>query len=234
VSKVIYLAVLLAALVLPPTLAGPADVKAGRTALKLAKRNKFARALKALHKVQNPLPAKIIRWLKLTAPGRRSDFADVTAFIADNPEWPGQVALRQRAEASLPTDMADEAVLAWFETRPPITVSGAIRYAKALAAAGKNDAAAELLRATWIDQKRRTVFPWPLPQIFAPRRRPGAVGPLAVGPQIIGKQTPGSAPRRWLSGLGPGAASAGPQARWRRQRRPARAEGDGRRSGLNL
>lgn len=134
-----------------------ADVKAGHKAFKLAKRNKFTHALKALRKVQNPLPAKIIRkiirWLKMTEPGRRGGtFADVTDFIADSPEWPGQRALRQRAEITLPADMPLETVLAWFKNRPPITVSGAIRYAEALTAAGQDDAATDLLRTIWIER----------------------------------------------------------------------------------
>jgi len=169
VSKAFYLAIFLAVSALTPVSANPAratdmqataaepilsaaEVKAGRAAFKLANRKRFARALKALRKVQNPLPAKIIRWLKLTEPGRRGDFADAAAFIANNPEWPGQVALRQRAEASLPVDMPDDAVLAWFENRPPITVSGAIRYAEALTATGEDDAATKLLRDTWVQR----------------------------------------------------------------------------------
>ncbi|MHA1601230.1 MAG: hypothetical protein ACTSW2_10420, partial [Alphaproteobacteria bacterium] len=130
----------------------PADVKAGRTAFKQAKRKKFTSALKTLRKAQNPLLAKIVRWLEMTTPGRRGGFADVATFIADNPDWPGQVALHQRAEISLPSDMPREAVLAWFKARPPITVQGAIRHAETLTDAGNDEAASTLLRKVWIER----------------------------------------------------------------------------------
>jgi len=171
VAKALYIGILLAVLALAPVsvnpawaidgpgaataeepILSPADVKAGRAAFKQAKRKRFTSALKSLRKAQNPLLAKIVTWLKLTAPGSRGDFADVATFIAENPDWPGQVALRQRAETSLPADMPRETVLAWFKVRPPITVAGAIRYAEALTDAGDNEAAAVLLRSTWIER----------------------------------------------------------------------------------
>jgi len=171
VVKALYIAFLLAVLALTPMSVTPVramdaqattaaegpilsatDVKAGRAAFKLAKRKKFTRALKSLGKAQNPLLAKIVSWLKLTEPGSRGDFADVATFIADSPDWPGQTALRQRAEASLPADMPREAVLAWFKAQPPITVPGAIRFAEALMDAGDDEAAAVILRSTWIER----------------------------------------------------------------------------------
>lgn len=170
-QKAIYLAVLSTALALasvsatrtraadaqvPAAAEAPilsaADVAAGRTAFKLAKRNKFEDALKAVRPARNPLLGKIIRWLEITEPGSRGDFAVVAAFLTENPDWPGQVALQQRAESSLPADMPRAAVLAWFKQRPPITVAGAIRYADALIAAGERGTAIELLRATWINR----------------------------------------------------------------------------------
>ncbi len=128
------------------------DVTAGRAALASAKARKFAHGLDLAGKAQNQMPAKIVRWLELTEPGSRGDFAAVTAFITENPDWPGQVALLQRAEASLPADLPHPAVLAWFKARPPITPAGAIRYAEALIAAGDSEAATELLRGTWVGQ----------------------------------------------------------------------------------
>lgn len=129
-----------------------ADLKAGQAALQSAKHRKYARALELAGKAQNPLLEKIVRWMELTEPGRRGDFAAVTAFIEENPEWPGQVALQQRAEASLPTDWPPEAVLAWFKARPPITAAGAIHNAGALIATGDTEAATALLRDTWVQQ----------------------------------------------------------------------------------
>jgi soluble lytic murein transglycosylase len=171
VAKALYIGILLAILAVTPgsanaapgtgiretvaaeeTILSPADVTAGHAAFKQAKRNKFDSALKALEPVQNPLLAKIIRWMEMAEPGRRGNFADVSAFIADNPDWPSQMTLKQRAERSLPTDMPREAVLAWFKAQPPITVQGAIRFAQALREAGDDVVAAALLRDTWIEQ----------------------------------------------------------------------------------
>jgi soluble lytic murein transglycosylase len=129
-----------------------ADLKAGRAAMAAAKGGKYTHALDLASKAQNPLLAKIVRWLELTEPGRRGNFAAASAFIAENLDWPGQIALQQRAEASLPSELPHEAVLEWFKARPPITVAGTFRYAAALIATGHTDAATALLRDTWVQQ----------------------------------------------------------------------------------
>ncbi|MEE8535572.1 MAG: lytic transglycosylase domain-containing protein, partial [Kiloniellales bacterium] len=83
---------------------------------------------------------------------RDGDFAERVAFLHRNSDWPNQAALRRGAEAAMPEDLADPEVLDWFQTRPPLTTDGALRFAEALsrAGAGANAQTTALLRRIWI------------------------------------------------------------------------------------
>lgn len=119
-------------------------------AVTAAQNGQFDEALALAGQTRDPLLVKLVRWLELTEPRRRGDFATVARFIAENPAWPGQERLRLRAERDLPLDLPEEEVTAWFKRQPPLTAKGAMRSAEALLARGDRPAAIALLRRTWI------------------------------------------------------------------------------------
>ena len=67
-----------------------------------------------------------IEWVVLTRGG--GGFADITAFIAAHPDWPGQTLLRKRAEEQA-AGVPDATLLAWFAAHPPMTPAGKLRQA---------------------------------------------------------------------------------------------------------
>ncbi len=127
------------------------DRKIYTEAFHKADRRRFRRARKLARKAKDPLPAKVIQWLELTEPSPGGDFDEAAAFLEGNPDWPGQTALRRRAERAMPKGLSDERVLNWFGKHPPITPEGGARYAEALNRAGEEERAIELLRAAWIE-----------------------------------------------------------------------------------
>jgi soluble lytic murein transglycosylase len=122
-----------------------------------------ARALTA--RLDDPLLAKTLTWFRLTARRTGGQYGDYTAFLADNPDWPGRATLRHRAEGLMPADLSDAAVRLYFADQPPVSAYGAERYADALAAAGQQAEAQALLRNTWLTRH----FPAADEQRFAQR-----------------------------------------------------------------
>ena len=98
-----------------------------------------------------PLADKVLLWYELKRPGSDAGFADIARFLGENPDWPGQRALRERAEAALVAEEDDALVLVWYGERPPLTVVGRIRYAEALLAGGREEEGAQALREAWIE-----------------------------------------------------------------------------------
>src|SRR5256885_4420440 len=62
---------------------------------------------------------KIVRWLDYTRPTPGSRFAELAAFIDQNPDWPLQKKLLRRAEEAL-TGESDEGAADWLKRHPPI------------------------------------------------------------------------------------------------------------------
>ncbi len=120
-------------------------------AVLLTKKKKWEKARKATEKIASPLIAKIIRWVDYVDVSSEVSFEALDAFIAENPDWPGQYLLQRRAEESMQPAMSDNAVIEWFSTREPQTADGAMRLGQALLATGRVVEAKQLLQKTWID-----------------------------------------------------------------------------------
>jgi soluble lytic murein transglycosylase len=91
---------------------------------------------------------KLIRWMELRKASSRAGFAEIIEFLAANPDWPGKHALRLRAEESMPADMSDKDVIAWFQKNPALG-PGKLRLADAYARTGQKAKAEELIREAW-------------------------------------------------------------------------------------
>ncbi|GAB6053343.1 lytic transglycosylase domain-containing protein [Magnetospira thiophila] len=127
-----------------------AEVKAALAAFKDADRRKWSDFQKQRAKVRHADLRKILDWIDLKSEGVSHGFEEVTAFIADNPDWPDQWSLQRRAEEVMPPSLSDERVLAWFSEREPVSVDGRIRYGAALLNTGRRKEAETFLRETWI------------------------------------------------------------------------------------
>lgn len=90
----------------------------------------------------------ISRWEDLLA-NDRLDFSAYSGFLLAYPDFPRTDRLRLLAENALDRDAPrSEALVAYFDAHPPLTNSARARYALALAAVGRADAA-EVARAAW-------------------------------------------------------------------------------------
>lgn len=127
------------------------DIKAARAAFAAIEKNQWKAAHQYAAAAEDPLVAKIIRWIDYTRPETDADFAAIAAFIENEPQWPSRTDLRRRAEEKLPAAMPIHDILAWFDRYPPVSTDGLIRRATALTAVGKDDSARAAVRKAWIE-----------------------------------------------------------------------------------
>jgi soluble lytic murein transglycosylase len=123
------------------------DQEVYRAAFALARANDWAAARQVASKASEPLPAKALAWFEFTH-SDTAPFADIVAFADNNPDWPLQPTLRERAEQAA-TEIPDSVLLGYFQKNPPTTPKGRLRLADVLAAAGRQEAAGSVIRALW-------------------------------------------------------------------------------------
>ena len=86
-----------------------ADRTAAVSAIAAARSGDWTQAYAAAGHSTNPLPTQIVRWLDYTRSDVTGRFADISQFIEQNPDWPGQKILRRRAEEALASESDDVA-----------------------------------------------------------------------------------------------------------------------------
>ncbi|WP_051151967.1 lytic transglycosylase domain-containing protein [Fodinicurvata sediminis] len=99
--------------------------------------------------LDNPLAAKLLQWYRLLRYGDRQDFAEISAFLEDNPNWPGQITLRRAAEKVMPEGMPPQARANWFQQYPPLSGQAALAYARAIAFTASAERLEEVVRRLW-------------------------------------------------------------------------------------
>ena len=119
-----------------PGLAPPAqaelssgDRQAYREAFQAVRSGDWAAAGQRADKAQDGLLAKVLWWLNLSREGSGATFAEITGFVAANPDWPSGPVLRQHADEST-VGVPDNAVSEWYDRFPPVTAAGKLRQAR--------------------------------------------------------------------------------------------------------
>lgn len=127
------------------------DAALYRQAFKAADNERLDEAQRLAAQAAERLPAKVIRWLALTAPTGGAGFAEIAAFVRDNPSWPNLAQLRRQAEKALPIDSDASVVLEWFRQYPPLSNDGFLLYADTLIGTGDAERATPIIRTRWTD-----------------------------------------------------------------------------------
>lgn len=127
-----------------------ADRTAGLAAIAAARAGDWPQAYAAAGRSSDPLPSKIVRWLDYSRSNVTGRFSDISQFIEQNPDWPGQKILRRHAEIALASE-SDDTAAAWLKRFPPVSPLGKARLASIQMA--RSDAVGGLaaLRQAWID-----------------------------------------------------------------------------------
>ena len=129
----------------------PEDQAVLREAFQAAERGEWPRVSRLVALLDDPLPAKTARWLRMIRDGEPASFTPVAQFLIDNPDWPWPEQLQLLAEGTI-TDPADHVLIRrLFSYRPPLTTRGHIRYAEALFQIDEDERAAALIRKAWVE-----------------------------------------------------------------------------------
>jgi peptidoglycan lytic transglycosylase len=127
----------------------PGDKKIYTAAFAAVEKGDWKLASRDAARGRDPLAAEALEWVGIVHGGYSGGFTEITRFIADHPDWPDQTALEQRAEEAM-AGVPDDQLNAWFTQHPPVTAAGRLRQAALWMAAGRPDAAKDLIRQVWI------------------------------------------------------------------------------------
>ena len=127
-----------------------ADEELYTRAFRAADGGGWNRANRLARRAREPLPAKILEWLRLTRGQGEPSFERLVRFIEQNPNWPRRRSLLAQAEEAMAKNVSDARIIAWFRARRPVTGRGRQRLGEALLAEGFAKQGAEWLRHTWV------------------------------------------------------------------------------------
>ncbi len=133
----------------PPGLTSPARASAWEAAVQFALASQITEARRNARTLGNPTALKVVDFLYFTRKDSGATFAEIIDFIDRNPTWPSQDLLMRRAEEALKLDGTPGGIIAWFETREPVSAEGRLRLAEALFSAGRERDGIRMLKAAW-------------------------------------------------------------------------------------
>jgi soluble lytic murein transglycosylase len=132
----------------PVTPAPGAAASPARAALALADARRWEEAMAAAAGA-DPLIARYIAWLRVSARGSGATAAEIVAFTLANPDWPGQDSLIRRAEEALAAEPDDRVAEQWFAVQPARSLEGHQRLADVLGRIGRGQEAVLVIRRGW-------------------------------------------------------------------------------------
>lgn len=139
---------LLACLPLLPRQAAAQDV------LALVRADRWAEADAAAAKYLDPVARKLVTWYRLQTPsssqGGAASVSEIDAFMAQNPDWPGQVTLARRREEALAAEPDDSIALGFCARLTPHGAAALLRCAEALKHDNQSAAAIATARQAWV------------------------------------------------------------------------------------
>jgi soluble lytic murein transglycosylase len=120
----------------------PADFRAAKQAIDLARQRKSAEATALERSIGDPVVHRLVEWVLLRHADSEAGFDRYAAFIRDNPEWPSIPLLRRRAEGRLWQERRDGATVRHFLAgAPPSNPLGRLALARVLVVEGDRAAA---------------------------------------------------------------------------------------------
>ncbi len=117
--------------------------------LSAVRTDRWADAQAAAARFADPVPEKLVLYLRLRAPGAATA-SEIADFMQRNPDWPAQAMLEHRRQEAIATDPDDAAVLAQCAPTPTLATA-MLRCAEATANAGRTAEANGLARQAWIE-----------------------------------------------------------------------------------
>jgi soluble lytic murein transglycosylase len=133
-----------------PTWAIPSKLAATYgPAFELADERRWSALRKLPRSPRDPSLEAVLTWRRLQHWGSKTSFAEIKQFLDSHPVWPRRARLVERAEILLDDDVTNDGKMKWFESNPPRTTSGLLKWIAALKQTGASKATAEAVRDVW-------------------------------------------------------------------------------------
>jgi soluble lytic murein transglycosylase len=133
---------------------GASDAANLKEGVRLAFKGDDAGATAATAKIKDQAARKLALWYEYRSSGLDEPADAIEQFRLDNPDWPDQDALHERAETALfLEDASSEQIKAFFKDSPPSTGAGKAALASAELKDGDKDGAHALIVSAWRDYK---------------------------------------------------------------------------------
>jgi soluble lytic murein transglycosylase len=130
-------------------LLSPGDKQAYRVAFVAARSGDWNSAWRNAGAARDQTLAKVLRWLEITR-GNGFRFSEIVEFADQNPDWPQQSLMRQRAEEAI-SGVPDGVLRRYFDKNKPVTPFAKLRLAEILYDEGKREQAYAIARDVWIN-----------------------------------------------------------------------------------
>lgn len=115
------------------------------------KHKRFAAAKAEIARIGDPLARSLGTWMVFMAEDPDVTLDEAGAFLSAHSDWPLTDRIQRHVESRIPSDAPADEVLAFFETRDPVSGDGKIALARALFAKGERQAGEFQLRDAWIN-----------------------------------------------------------------------------------
>ncbi|MAW82421.1 MAG: hypothetical protein CMI63_19465 [Parvularcula sp.] len=139
-----------------PAAPGPVYLSVGDKERLLAahaalKARRFPSAVSLISLVQDPIARGLGEWMYFMAEDPAVDFTVADTFLDANPDWPARYRISAWIEKKIPDSAPADQVLAFFDSREPVTGYGKLQLARALFTVGDVNGGERQLRDAWIN-----------------------------------------------------------------------------------
>ncbi len=135
----------------PPAYLTPADHERLEAVLDAIDHRDWRRAEKVAATVDDPIAGSLANWFYFNAEDPSVDITQADEFLDTHPDWPSVSKIQSHVEQRIPNTASPDLILAFFDTREPITGDGKLQMTRALFAKGEREAAVIHLRDAWIN-----------------------------------------------------------------------------------
>ncbi|WP_165793839.1 transglycosylase SLT domain-containing protein [Hyphococcus luteus] len=118
---------------------------------KALKARQFSTAKSLTELVEDPIAQSLGEWMYLMAQDPNVDFNEADRFLDSHLQWPAVSRISSYVEKRIPNDAPAGEVLAFFDSRAPVTGDGKIQLARALFSVGDQEGGERYLRDAWIN-----------------------------------------------------------------------------------
>ncbi|MEX6634494.1 lytic transglycosylase domain-containing protein [Hyphococcus lacteus] len=134
-----------------PTYVSLADKKRLVAVKEALKSRDFSTGKALADLVEDPIARALGQWMYFMAQDPNVDFNEADQFLDANPDWPALSRIHSYVEKHIPSSAPADQVLAFFDTREPVTGKGKLQLVRALFAVGDKTGGEHFLRNAWIN-----------------------------------------------------------------------------------